>query len=77
MCLDTAGGGTSQGTLTVLNTCDGGGTQVWTSGPNGRLVNQASGLCLDDPGSNTNNGTQLDIWACNGGSNQHWWLPEV
>jgi len=77
MCLDTAGGGTSQGTLMVLNTCTGSGTQVWTPGPNGRLVNQASGLCLDDPGSNTNNGTQLDIWACTGGSNQHWWLPEV
>jgi len=61
----------------VLNTCNGSGTQAWTPGPNGRLVNQASGLCLDDPGSNTNNGTQLDIWACTGGSNQHWWLPEV
>jgi len=77
MCLDTAGGGTQQGTLTVLNTCNGSGTQVWTPGTNGRLVNQASGLCLDDPGSNTNNGAQLQIWPCNGGSNQHWWLPEV
>jgi hypothetical protein len=77
MCLDTAGGATTPGTLTVLATCSGGGTQVWTPGPNGRLVNQASGLCLDDPGSQTGNGTQLQIYSCNGGPNQYWWLPEL
>ena len=65
------------GTLTVLNTCNSSGTQVWTPGPNGSLVNQASGLCLDDPGSNTANGVQMQIFTCNGGGNQHWWLPEL
>ena len=77
MCLDTAGGGTSQGTLTVLNTCTGGSTQVWTPGPNGSLVNQASGLCLDDPNFNTANGTQMQIYSCNGGNNQRWRLPQL
>ena len=77
LCLDTAGGGTTQGTLTVLNTCNGSSTQVWTPGPNGSLVNQASGLCLDDPASNTANGVQMQIYSCNGGGNQRWWLPEL
>ena len=47
------------------------------AGPNGSLVNQASGLCLDDPGLQTGNGTQLQIYSCNGGPNQFWWLPEL
>jgi hypothetical protein len=75
LCLDTAGQGTSDGTLTVLNNCDSSGTQVWTPGPNYSLVNQGSGLCLDDPGFNTANGTQLQIYTCNGGQNQEWRPP--
>jgi hypothetical protein len=77
MCLDTAGGGTSRGTLVVLNTCSGGASQAWTPGANYSLVNQASRLCLDDPGSNTANGTQLQIYSCSGGVNQQWRLPAV
>ena len=77
MCLDTAGGATLQGTPTVLSPCNNGATQIWTPGPNGSLVNQASGLCLDDPGSNTANGAQMQIFSCNGGANQRWWLPEL
>jgi hypothetical protein len=77
LCLDTAGGGTSAGTLTVLNTCNGSPSQIWTPGAGGALVNQASKLCLYDPGSQTANGTQMQISTCVSGSNQHWWLPEV
>jgi hypothetical protein len=77
LCLDTAGGGVTQGTLTVLNTCNGSNSQIWTPGPNGSLVDKAAGLCLDDPASNTANGVQMQIWSCNGGNNQRWWLPEL
>lgn len=77
LCLDTAGGGTVQGTLTVLATCNGGNSQIWTPGPGGSLVNKAASLCLDDPGFQTANGTQMQIYSCNGGNNQRWWLPEL
>ena len=78
LCLDTAGEGTAQGTLTVLGTCNSSATQVWTpGGPGGNLVNQAAGMCLDDPNFTTTNGTQMQIYSCNGGSNQQWYLPAV
>lgn len=74
-CLDTANGGITTGTLTVLATCDGSIAQAWTPKPNGSVVNNASGLCLDDPGANTANGTQLDIVTCSGATAQRWRLP--
>jgi ricin-type beta-trefoil lectin protein len=49
LCLDTEGGSTAEGTATVLATCDGQATQVWTyRSRNGALVNGGSspGLCL-------------------------------
>jgi hypothetical protein len=84
-CLDTAGGGTTAGTLTVLDPCTGASTQVWTQGAanpgsaGNSLMNQgAAGMCLDDPGSVTVPGTQLQISACtNGLAAEKWVLPRT
>ncbi len=73
-CLDVTNGGTANGTLIELWTCNGGANQQWLP-VNGMLVNPVSGRCLDDPGFNTANGTQLDIWDCDGGGNQQWAVP--
>ena len=76
-CLDTAGEGTSSGTLTALATCNGSATQIWTANPaTYTLRQQASGLCLDVPGANAADGVQPDIATCvSGASYQRWRLP--
>ena len=75
-CLDTAGEGTSSGTLTVLATCNGSSTQIWTLQPDYTVRNQASGLCLDVPGGTATYGTQLDIATCvPGATYQKWRVP--
>jgi Ricin-type beta-trefoil lectin domain/Domain of unknown function (DUF5122) beta-propeller len=84
-CLDTAGGGTTAGTLTVLDPCTGASTQVWTQGAaspgnagNSLMNRGAAGMCLDDPGSVTVPGTQLQISACkNGLAAEKWVLPRT
>ncbi len=84
-CLDTAGGGTTAGTLLVLDPCTGASTQVWTQGAanpgsaGNSLMNQgAAGMCLDDPGSVTVPGTQLQISVCeNGLAAENWVLPRT
>src|SRR5262249_28525924 len=77
MCLDTSGGATTPGTLVVLGTCNGTGTQVWTQGAASSLVNQAAGLCLNDPGESTTNNTPLQIAACDASIQQAWPLPSA
>ena len=74
-CLDVQGGGTANGTLVQLYTCNGTGAQVWQPQPNGALANPQSGKCLDDTGSSTTPGTQVQIWSCTGAGNQSWTLP--
>jgi beta-glucosidase len=70
-----AGGGTANGTLVDLFTCNGSAAQVWTPGASGSLVNKGSGTCLDDTGMSTTPGTQVQIWSCGGGANQSWVSP--
>jgi hypothetical protein len=53
-CLDTSAGGTTAGTLTVVDTCDGATTQEWVQGTGNTVENVANmSLCLDDPAGNT------------------------
>ena len=59
LCLDTQGGAIASGTDVVLDTCNGGNSQVWTVGSTYALVNKAANLCLADPNSSTTKGTQL------------------
>jgi hypothetical protein len=74
-CLDVTGGGTANGTLVDLYTCNGTGAQVWQPQPDGALLNPQSGACLDDTGLSTTPGTQVQIWSCTGAANQSWTLP--
>ena len=74
-CVDVTSGGTTDGTLVQLYTCNGTGSQVWQQQSNGSLVNPQSGKCLDDPNSTTTDGTQLQIYTCNGTNAQKWTLP--
>ena len=66
------GGGTANGTLVDLYTCNGTGAQVWQPQSDGALLNPQSGRCLDDTGSSTTPGTQVQIWTCTGNANQSW-----
>jgi len=69
------GGGTANGTLVDLYSCNGTGAQVWQPQSNGSLLNPQSGKCLDDTGWSTTPGTQVQIWSCTGGANQAWTRP--
>jgi hypothetical protein len=66
LCLDIAGGGTTNGTVLQLHTCTGNPAQVWVANANGTLSNPQSGRCMDSPGGSTANGARLEIWDCNG-----------
>jgi RHS repeat-associated protein len=75
-CLATSGGGTSNGTLVVLEPCtSGAAAQQWEPGSGQTLVSPASGKCLEDPGASTTNGTQLDINACSTAADEQWGMP--
>jgi hypothetical protein len=53
--------------------CGGAGTGgQWRAGPDGSLVNPASGLCLTDPGRS---GATTTVASCTGGDSQRWSLP--
>lgn len=71
-CMDVTSGGTANGTKVQLYDCNGTGSQQWTRGANGSLVNPQSGRCLDDPSGSTTNGARLQIWDCNGSGAQDW-----
>jgi hypothetical protein len=73
-CLDadrnTTGG---NGTKVQLWDCNGKPQQMWTSQPDGTLVNRWSGRCLDADRSTTGgNGTKVQLWDCNGDVQQQW-----
>ena len=75
-CLDSAGEGTTSGTLTALASCNLSATQVWTWGPDFTLKQEASGLCLDVPGANAADGVKPDVATCVGGAfYQKWRIP--
>jgi hypothetical protein len=51
--------------------CDAAAAGQWRGGPDGTLVNSASGRCLTDPGQA---GATVRVAAC-GGADQRWTLP--
>lgn len=69
------GGGTGNGTLVDLCTCNGTGAQVWQPRSDGALLNPQSGTCLDDTNYSIVPGTQAQIWSCTGNANQSWTAP--
>ncbi len=68
-------GGTVNGTVTQLWTCNGTGSQQWAPQADGTLRNPQSGRCLDAAGVSSADGTVLHIWDCVNGVNQKWVLP--
>src|SRR5215510_13695083 len=68
-CVDLAGGATANGTLLVLNDCNGNKSQTWTVSPDVQsgafsFKNAAAGRCMDEPHGNTGAGVQMWIWSC-------------
>lgn len=62
-CIDIKNHGTTPGSLTQLDTCNGASSQQWIAQPDGALLNPTSSLCLEDPGQG-GSGTQLDLGTC-------------
>ncbi|MEV8510038.1 RICIN domain-containing protein [Actinoplanes sp. NPDC051475] len=52
--------------------CDDRESAQWRAGPNGSLVNPATGHCLTDPGTS---GATTRAEACTGAAEQRWTLP--
>jgi beta-glucosidase len=77
-CLQVTGGGTASGTTVELDACvTGSAAQQWAVGPDGWVLNPASGKCLTDPGNTTTDSTQQQIAACAGATGQKWALPST
>ncbi len=76
LALDTAGGGTGQGTLAVQATASGGGTQRWALVSEGsnfyEIKNSASGLVLGVQNMSITDGGDALIWGDNGSSDHLW-----
>jgi hypothetical protein len=71
--------GTNNGSLLVINDCNGGSSQSWTptfdsSTSSYTLKNVASGRCLDIPNGNLGNGTRPQIYDCSAGNNNQRFL---
>ncbi|MEV7098088.1 RICIN domain-containing protein [Amycolatopsis sp. NPDC051045] len=71
-CLETADGGTADGTAVQIHDCAGAATQQWRVQSGGAVVNVGSGKCLDVKGHGTADGTPFVIWPCDGAANQRW-----
>jgi len=74
-CIGVKAGATTNGSLTILYSCNAHTDQEWIPQSNGTLLNLKSGKCLDDPSDSTTNGTQQQIWTCNTNPQQNWTLP--
>ncbi len=68
-CLDVSGGGTAEGTQTLIWDCHAGANQHWTRTAAGELRVYGD-RCLDVNANGTANGTKVQIWSCNGTSAQ-------
>lgn len=74
LCMDTAGGGVTNGTRLELSTCDGRPSQQFTLTESADLVNHKADRCVDVTGWNAGNGASLQLWDCSGTVNQKWWV---
>jgi dienelactone hydrolase len=71
-CLDVPNSSTTGGTQLQINTCSGGGNQLFTHTGSNQLTVYSGSMCLDANGKGTTNGTAVIIWSCNGQPNQQW-----
>jgi hypothetical protein len=80
MCLDLAGGTTSDGTMVRSWGCNGSPAQVWNFNTNGTITSSIDPTkcvdIIDTPvtSNGTMNQTPVQLWGCNGGTNQQWTL---
>ncbi|WP_244181881.1 RICIN domain-containing protein [Streptomyces curacoi] len=75
MCLDAAGGGTANGTVVQIYTCNGSAGQKWTVEGDDKglhLRNVKSLKCVDVSGNNSADGTKIQLWTCNSSPAQTW-----
>nr|WP_234439906.1 RICIN domain-containing protein [Streptomyces bicolor] len=75
MCLDAAGGGTANGTVVQIYTCNGSAGQQWRVEGDDKglhLRNVKSLKCVDVSNSSSANGTKIQLWTCNSSPAQTW-----
>jgi hypothetical protein len=73
LCMDVNNKGTSVGTLVVVNTCDGSGTQHFVlNSANDLTANGVGELCVETQNGGTAAGTALQLQWCQGTVNQKW-----
>jgi hypothetical protein len=71
--MDVNNKGTSVGTLVVVNTCDGSGTQHFVlNSANDLTANGVGELCVETQNGGTAAGTPLQLQWCQGTVNQKW-----
>lgn len=69
-CLDDYHGGTTDGNVIDIYSCNNTAPQDWTIYTGDTL--QVFGKCLEPSGSGTTNGTLIDLSTCNGTAAQQW-----
>ncbi|MGX1476832.1 UNVERIFIED_CONTAM: hypothetical protein RKD50_005640 [Streptomyces canus] len=75
LCLDAAGGGTANGTVVQIYTCNGSAGQQWRVEGDDKglhLRNVKSLKCLDVAGNNSANGTKIQLLTCSSSPAQTW-----
>lgn len=72
MCVDLAGGDTSNGSLLGMRDCHGGETQRWSFRNNQLVYVPDTSKCVGLLGGNSTNGNQLRLWDCDDGESQQW-----
>ncbi|WP_159064003.1 ricin-type beta-trefoil lectin domain protein [Streptomyces canus] len=75
LCLDAAGGGTANGTIVQIYTCNGSAGQQWRVEGDDKglhLRNVKSLKCLDVAGNNSANGTKIQLLTCSSSPAQTW-----
>ncbi|MFF7565542.1 ricin-type beta-trefoil lectin domain protein [Streptomyces pseudovenezuelae] len=75
LCLDAAGGGTANGTVVQIYTCNGSAGQQWRVEGDDKglhLRNVKSLKCLDVTGNNSANGTKIQLLTCSSSPAQTW-----
>ncbi|MFB9830701.1 ricin-type beta-trefoil lectin domain protein [Actinoallomurus acaciae] len=72
MCLTATGA--SAGAALVIESCDGGSSQLFRLTSAYDIVHSGTNKCVDAKDNKTAAGTRLQIWTCNGQNNQKWRL---
>ncbi|MER5432852.1 ricin-type beta-trefoil lectin domain protein [Streptomyces sp. NPDC002588] len=70
LCLETAGGHTTDHTKVQIHTCNGSAAQQWVLHDDGSM--RVLGKCLDATDGGTADGTLLQLYKCNGTGSQKW-----